>query len=208
MRADDLERLKGEFLRLSSGKLSGRQRSTTASDSRAVGVSGSSLVRVLHSRSDCVGCEVHASGDFGIMFMTSAIAIALAEARSYLAALADRATGVYESSQYERMLMELNGLHPFGPALSPTAGTKSELLGRLEAAVDRMLDLGERRRPQSRTSPDEREGPDLTLRGRLRLRHVYHLDPSALPGAERGPILGNPRDPTVTGPTLSDSPCR
>ena len=66
------------------------------------------------------------------MFMTSAYAIALAEARSYLAALADRATGVYESSHYECMLIELDGLHPFGsapprpPARSPSYSTASK----------------------------------------------------------------------------------
>lgn len=76
------------------------------------------------------------------MFMTLAYAIALTEARSCLAALADRATDVYESSHYDRLLIDLDGLHPWGPALWPMSGTKAELLDWLESAVDRMLDLG------------------------------------------------------------------
>jgi hypothetical protein len=59
-----------------------------------------------------------------------------------LAALADAAPDIYESSHYERLLIELDGLHPFGPARSPIKGTKDELLDRLEAAVDQMIDLG------------------------------------------------------------------
>lgn len=74
--------------------------------------------------------------------MTVAYAIALAEARSCLAALADAASDVHESSDYERLLIELDGLHPVGPALSPVRGTKDELLDRVKAAVDQMLDLG------------------------------------------------------------------
>ena len=74
--------------------------------------------------------------------MSLAYAIALAEARSCLAVLADAAHDIYESSHYERLLIELDGLHPVGPALSPIHGTKDELLDRLEAAVDLMLDLG------------------------------------------------------------------
>lgn len=76
------------------------------------------------------------------MVMTLAYAITLAEARSCLAALADTAMDIYESSHYERLLIECDGLHPIGPALYPIAGTKTELLDRLEAAVDQMRDLG------------------------------------------------------------------
>lgn len=76
------------------------------------------------------------------MVMTLAYAVALAEARSCLAALADAAADIYESSHFERLLIDLDGLHPLGSALSPVAGTKAELLDRLEAAVDQMLDLG------------------------------------------------------------------
>ncbi len=76
------------------------------------------------------------------MFMTLAHAIALAEARSCLAALADTASDIYQSNHYERLLVDLDGLHPIGPGLAPTTGTKAELLDRLEAAVDQMIDLG------------------------------------------------------------------
>lgn len=74
--------------------------------------------------------------------MTLAYAIALAEARSCLAALADSTADFDESVHYEHLLLDLDTLHPIGPGLSPTAGTKVELLDRLEGAVDRMIDLG------------------------------------------------------------------
>lgn len=83
------------------------------------------------------------AGDRVVMSMSLAYAIALAEARSCLAALADSATDVDESVDYEHLLLDIDGLHPIGPALSPMTGTKTELLDRLEAAVDQMLDLGE-----------------------------------------------------------------
>ena len=73
--------------------------------------------------------------------MTLAYAVALAEARSCLAALADSAPTFDESVHYEHLLLDLDSLHPFGPGLFPTTGTKAGLLIRLEAAVDRMLDL-------------------------------------------------------------------
>jgi len=82
-------------------------------------------------------------GHRGLMSMSLPYAIALAEARSCLAAVADAATDVYESSHYERVLIDLDSLHPFGPALSPITGTKPELLDRMEAAVDHTLNLGE-----------------------------------------------------------------
>ncbi len=78
----------------------------------------------------------------GGMPMSLAYAIALAEARSCLAALADCATDFDESVHYEHRLLDLDRLHPFGPGLSPVTGTKAELLYRLEAAVDQMIDLG------------------------------------------------------------------
>lgn len=74
--------------------------------------------------------------------MTLAYAVALAEARSCLAALADDATDFDESSHFEHLLLDLDRLHPIGPGLWPTAGTKAELLARLEVAVDVMIALG------------------------------------------------------------------
>jgi hypothetical protein len=76
------------------------------------------------------------------MTTTLAYAIALAEARSYLAALADSAADFEESVHYEHLLLDLDRLHPIGPGLSPVTGTKAALLYRLEAAVDQMIDLG------------------------------------------------------------------
>ena len=67
---------------------------------------------------------------------------ALAEARSCLAALADSADTFDESVRFEHLLLDLDRLHPIGPGLSPTTGTKVELLDRLEAAIDQMIELG------------------------------------------------------------------
>lgn len=77
------------------------------------------------------------------MFMTVAYAVALAEARSCLAALADTAPDIDDSIHYEHLLLGLDTLHPIGPGLSPITGTKADLLDRLEGAVDQMIDLGE-----------------------------------------------------------------
>lgn len=74
--------------------------------------------------------------------MELACAVALAEALSCLAALADAASDIYEISHYERLLIDLDGLHPAGPALSTIIGSEAELIDRLEAAVDRLIDLG------------------------------------------------------------------
>lgn len=73
--------------------------------------------------------------------MTLAYAVALAEARSCLAALASAAADVDESSHFEHLLLDLDRLHPVGPGLSPMAGAKAELLDRLEGAVDTMIGL-------------------------------------------------------------------
>ncbi len=76
------------------------------------------------------------------MPMTLAYAAALAEARSCLAALADTATDFDESANFERLLLDLDSLHPDGPALYPLAENRAALLRRLEVTVDRILDLG------------------------------------------------------------------
>lgn len=77
--------------------------------------------------------------------MSLAYAIALAQARSCLAALADIATDFDESVLYEQLLLDLDALHgEDGPALHSLAGNRAELLRRLEAAVDQMIELGGR----------------------------------------------------------------
>lgn len=77
------------------------------------------------------------------MPMSLAYAIALAEARSCIAAPADGATDIDESVLYEHLLLDLDALHgDDAPALHPLTRDRAELLRRLEAAVDRMLDLG------------------------------------------------------------------
>lgn len=77
------------------------------------------------------------------MPMSLAYAIALAEARSCLAALADGATDFDESIHFEHLLLDLDSLHgDDAPALHSLTGDRAELLCRLETAVNRMLDLG------------------------------------------------------------------
>lgn len=76
------------------------------------------------------------------MSVTLGYAIALAEARSCLAALADTATDFDESIHFEHRLLDLDTMHPDGPALCPLAGDRATLFQRLEHAVDRMLELG------------------------------------------------------------------
>lgn len=76
------------------------------------------------------------------MPMTLAYDIALAEARSCLAALADGASDVDESSQVEHVLIALDELHPDGPATYPLDGRQADLTRRLESAIDRMIELG------------------------------------------------------------------
>ncbi len=84
------------------------------------------------------------------MPMSLAYAIPLAEARSCLAALADVAMDFDESVLYEHLLLDIDALHgDDAPALSARVGDRTELLRRLEAAVDRMLDLARRPRPES-----------------------------------------------------------
>ncbi len=77
--------------------------------------------------------------------MTFAYAIALAEARSCLAALADTADDIDGSvhlEHLEHLLLDLDVIHMDYPGLDPLDGDRSLLLRRLEAAVDRMIDLG------------------------------------------------------------------
>lgn len=66
------------------------------------------------------------------MSMTLEYAVALAEARSCLAALADGATDFDESAHFEHLLLDLDRLHPIGSRLSSLTGTRVELLGQLE----------------------------------------------------------------------------
>lgn len=68
--------------------------------------------------------------------------VAYAAARSCLAVLADR-SDFDESYRYERLLIDLDGIHAGEfPATHPVSGTPVELLARLEAAIDRMIQLG------------------------------------------------------------------
>lgn len=73
---------------------------------------------------------------------TLAYVEAYAAARSCLGALADL-SDFDESCRYERLLIDLDGIHAGDfPATDPVYGTPTELLARLEAAFDRMIQLG------------------------------------------------------------------
>lgn len=73
---------------------------------------------------------------------TFAYVEAYAAARSCLGALADL-SDFDESCRYERLLIDLDGIHAGEfPATDPVYGTPTELLARLEAAVDPMVQLG------------------------------------------------------------------
>lgn len=77
------------------------------------------------------------------MTMTYTYAIALGEARSCLAALADITADVDQSAFYDRLLIQLDWLtDDVGPATHPITANRAALLDRLEAAVNVMLDLG------------------------------------------------------------------
>lgn len=60
----------------------------------------------------------------------------IAEARSCLAALADLATDLDESSRYENLLIDFDEPVPDGPATWPINGDRREVLARLAAAAD------------------------------------------------------------------------
>lgn len=69
--------------------------------------------------------------------------VAVGEVRSCLAALADSTDDVDLSSHYDHLLIELDFITgDAGPACSPMTGTRNELLGRLEDAVDRLVERG------------------------------------------------------------------
>jgi hypothetical protein len=68
--------------------------------------------------------------------------LALGEARSCLAALADRAGADTQASRFERLLIALDILEPDGPATWPVTAEPAAILGRLDQAVDRLIELG------------------------------------------------------------------
>ena len=77
------------------------------------------------------------------MTTTYAFLIALGEARSCLVALADSTDDFDLAIHYDHLLIELDGVTgDVGPACSPMTGTNTELLDRLEVAVDAMHRLG------------------------------------------------------------------
>ena len=77
--------------------------------------------------------------------MLLAHAITVAEARSYIAALADQARTVEASSAYERALIELDWIHgDDAPALYPVDSTDDPdiLLSIAVSAVEQLADYG------------------------------------------------------------------
>ena len=71
-------------------------------------------------------------------------AVTLAEARSYLAALADNARTFDASMEYERVLLQLDSLHgDAGPGLQDVPTTGREVLyACAEAAIEDLVDYG------------------------------------------------------------------
>ena len=71
-------------------------------------------------------------------------AVLFAEARSYLAALADSATGFDASLEYERVLLQLDHLH--GGQVTPLAvvptGDRTVLYNVARTAIFRLVDYG------------------------------------------------------------------
>lgn len=68
--------------------------------------------------------------------------LALGEARSCLAALADTVDDDVAASHFERLLIALDVLQPDGPASWPIDGEPTVLLARLAQAADRLVELG------------------------------------------------------------------
>lgn len=94
----------------------------------------------------------------GDVHMSLVYGVALAEARSCLAALADGAIDFDEAVHFEQMLLDLDDLHGgMFPALYPLSDNRTALLNRLEDAVDRMLDLGGDEPPLEVSDPTDLE---------------------------------------------------
>ena len=76
--------------------------------------------------------------------MLFAHAVALAEARSYVAALADHASTFDASVEYERVLLQLDGIHgDDSPALNDVFTDQDDVLyTAAEAAIEGLIDHG------------------------------------------------------------------
>lgn len=68
--------------------------------------------------------------------------LALGDARSCLAALADGAADEVAASHFEHLLIALDTLEPEGPATWSVTADPDALLARLDAAVDRLVERG------------------------------------------------------------------
>lgn len=76
--------------------------------------------------------------------MLLAHAVTLAEARSYLAALADNAATIDASIEYDRVLLQIDFIHgDLIPAISPVAGTDRDVLFTVaESAIEDLATHG------------------------------------------------------------------
>lgn len=82
----------------------------------------------------------------GVMDHDPEYLVALAEARSCLAALADSAPTTDESSYFENLLIDLDLLTgDIGPATTPIHASWPTVLRRLEVALRRLGAIGEHR---------------------------------------------------------------
>lgn len=86
------------------------------------------------------------------MTTTYAYLVALGEARSCLAALADSTDNLDLSIHYDHLLIELDGITGgFGPTCSRMVSAQADFLNRLESAVNAMLSF------------DAAEGPTVEI---------------------------------------------
>ncbi len=76
--------------------------------------------------------------------MLLAHAVTLAEARSYVAALADQAQTFGASVEYERLLLQLDWIHgDYIPGISPVATDERNALFRIaESAIEDLVEHG------------------------------------------------------------------
>ena len=76
--------------------------------------------------------------------MLLAHAVTLAEARSYVAALADRAHTLDAAVEYERVLLQLDWMHgDYTPGISPLPGDENTVLfGLAESAIEDLVEHG------------------------------------------------------------------
>jgi hypothetical protein len=75
--------------------------------------------------------SIRAAADGGFVDLELDYLLALADARSCLAALADSANDVWTASYFDGLLIQLDRAHPYGPATYPMTGDSAAIFGQL-----------------------------------------------------------------------------